>query len=414
MLGILQLSDIHFARERESVFNVDRELQNGVLRFVPTILERCGPIGLIVICGDVAYHGLTKEYATALGFLRELRSALGNPEIPVRVVPGNHDVFRPATDDATQRFMRSSVRRAPLTADERAQELERILSTPSDGVALLECLDAYNDFAGAFDCEIAPMLPHWESRFVIVPGWDLCLRGLTSVLVSDATDETDRVVLGLFQVADLATQPGCVNMTLCHHPYCWLLDGTESRQRISNRSQIHITGHVHRHDLRATDEHVHLLTGALQPPRSGEDAWDPRFNALKLDVTGLPATPELSIDLLAAKWDSEKDRFVAEEANCTHASIKLAPLPEPPPARATETDVSLTRLTERLALLPFADQADVAAAIGLDLADVLRRPAHEIVRCVMDRAESDGKLQKLWNLVQERHGGQAAGDNPFI
>jgi hypothetical protein len=37
--------------------------------------------------GDIAFSGKAREYETADGFLREVRSRVGNPRIPVRVIP---------------------------------------------------------------------------------------------------------------------------------------------------------------------------------------------------------------------------------------------------------------------------------------------------------------------------------------
>src|SRR4051812_5589683 len=102
MFGVLQLSDIHFAYERESLFDVDRELRDALLAFLPEMVDRRGSIDLIGVGGDGAYHGLEREYEWAHGFLRVLRSRLDRPAMPVRVIPGNHDIFREATLTADQ------------------------------------------------------------------------------------------------------------------------------------------------------------------------------------------------------------------------------------------------------------------------------------------------------------------------
>jgi predicted phosphodiesterase len=416
-LTILQLSDIHFAYPAGANFDLDREIQDGLIRFLPELREMTGGIDLIVISGDIAFSGVTDQYERAKGYLREIRAGLGDRDIPVRVVPGNHDIHRETTDNADQRRWRATPRGSGMSADERAAELAKLLGDATSGPELLRALESYNTFAAPLGCSISADEPWWEEVFDLgEDGWKLRVRGLTSVLVSNEHDEKDRLVLGLMQLGGLQFRAGEVNLTLCHHPYCWLLDGEELRPKMENRSHIHITGHVHRHTFCEKSTHVHLMAGAMQPPRSEKaekaEKAEKRFNVISLNVVG-ETDPRLEVTLLPLLWVPQRDSFVVDNDNCKACSVALVG----PPAKGTgseaENQAALTRLAERLDALPFSDRLHVAKSIGMSPSELLNQREPERVPAVIRRASGRAKLAELWEQVELHHGNQSDASNPF-
>lgn len=66
-------------------------------RMVQDVRARCdtlGPVGAVLIGGDVAFKGDPQEYQVAFTWFNELAEACGCPLERVFVVPGNHDVDR--------------------------------------------------------------------------------------------------------------------------------------------------------------------------------------------------------------------------------------------------------------------------------------------------------------------------------
>ena len=414
MFGVLQLSDIHFAYERDSAVDVDRELRDALLAFLPQLTARMGSIDLIVVCGDVAYHGLEREYETAEGFLRALRSRLDTPTMPVRVIPGNHDIFRDATESADQDNLRSSVRRNGMDADARNAELIKMLSDATQGAALMEPLAQYNQFAASFECAVSSAQPYWDHRFALDDHWVLRLRGMNSVLVSNAMDDRDRLVVGAnLQCAGWRKdRPGEVNVSLCHHPYCWLLDGQDLRRRVCKRSHLHVTGHVHRHELDDSEPgHIRLMGGALQPPR--HEHADPRFNGLTFAIRGSIERPRLELGVVAVRWDEEEDSFVFDEPNCGQFPINLKPRPAQPPPLLAPDDPDIGWLTERLSGLQAAYRFDAAKVAGLSVGEVQVLPEHERVGAIVEKARISQRLSELWDEVARLHGKQTGVANPF-
>jgi predicted MPP superfamily phosphohydrolase len=147
VLAGLVISDIHFIRHKHLPTDVDVELRNGLLRFLPTVKARFPDLSLVLVCGDIAYHASDTEYAAATGFLREVQAALGQPGQPrVLVIPGNHDIDRGQTISPDQRYWRSEPRKSDMSADERDRALVDLLEHDRSGPGLFEPLAAYNRF----------------------------------------------------------------------------------------------------------------------------------------------------------------------------------------------------------------------------------------------------------------------------
>jgi predicted phosphodiesterase len=413
LLTILQLSDIHFAHSEGDTYDLDRDIEDGLLRFLPDLRQRLeADIDLIVVSGDIAFSGVADQYERAKAFLRNVRSKLENHQIPVRVIPGNHDIHRKTTRGPDQRRWRATPRGKSLKPHERQEALNALLKDAESGPGLLEALGAYNDFAASFDCAIDHTRPHWEHEFALDEGWTLRVRGMTSVLISDDYDEDDLLVLGELQALGLHAKPGEVILSLCHHPYCWLLDGQRLQPKLTHRSHLHITGHVHQHDFKDTAQHVHLRAGALHPPRSEEVAS--RFNVITLQIHEGCNGPELEVALLPLIWDAGQDSFMIDEENCKTCSVVVQAAPKPSAAPDGERLLALSRLTERLGALQYSDRLHCARHIGVRGGAVFAMPVGEQISAIIAHADETDQLAKLWQQVELRHGRQSSEDaNPF-
>lgn len=409
MFAALVISDIHLVRPDTRPRDIDMELRNGLIRFLPAVVERFPDLSLILVCGDVAFQAAETEYEAAKGFLREIQARLGG--IRVRVIPGNHDVELATTATPDQRLWRARVRQSGLDDDGRDDELEQILDDEKSGRGLLEALGAYNQFASAYGCEVSPSRPFWTEYLPLTEEYELQIRGLTSVLISDDRDRPDKLMLGSRQVADLERDsPGIVTLTLCHHPYDWLLDGDRQRARLRHRSPLHVTGHEHTHDVHVDEETstVHLYLGALQPTR--DPTWDPRVYAIGVDIDDAEG-PRARLRIFGARWNRDADRFIADidEEHFVPVTPRGVPAePSPPPV-----STSAARLTERLAGLPPSNRFDAAKTVGVDLGELASEPPERLPSLVVQRAWADHRLHQLWDEVARLHGNQAGEANPF-
>jgi predicted MPP superfamily phosphohydrolase len=410
MVAALVISDIHLIRPDTRPLDIDIELRNGLIRFLPAVLERFPGLSLILVCGDIAFQAAEKEYAAAASFLREIQARLGGPR--VRVIPGNHDIELASTASPDQRLWRARVRQSGLDDDGRDAELQQILADETSGPGLFEALSAYNQFAAAYQCEVSHTQPFWTEHLPLTQEFELQIRGLTSVLISDRHDRADRLMLGSMQVADLEQDsPGIVTLTLCHHPYEWLLDGERQRARLRHRSPLHVTGHEHTHEIRVDEETstLHLCLGALQPTRN--PTWDPRVSAIGVDISDLGAGARARFEIFGARWDRHADRFIAdidEEKFVTVTPREEGAKAPPPPIEAF-----VARLTERFAALQPSNRLDAARSVGVSLGELASEPPERIPSLVVQSAWQERRLHQLWDEVARLHGNQAGEVNPF-
>jgi predicted phosphodiesterase len=406
MFTILELSDIHFTDAPD--VDTNAELSNAVLDFAAEIRTRFGDVDAIAVCGDVAFSGLKEEYARASNFLRNLEVSLGRPRI--FVIPGNHDIHLPSTVSPEQSAARATPRGVRLNSGERDHELSRRLASAEDGHDLLEPLREYLDFASEYKCGFDASRPFWEHEVRLSPRLELRLRGLTSVLLSDARDKEFLLLLGRMQTAAIHRDPGIFNATLCHHSFEWLLDGEDQRNIIDNRCDLHVTGHDHRQQIRRTSAGLHLCAGALQPDRR-DPHWKSCLNLISVDIETDGDTAEAIIQAHAASFVPEADRFewIWGPPNGAVATVNLAPEDLP----KAEREAHLARLQRRLANLSSGDRFAAARDSELDLEMLGQLPASETVAAIIADAEQRGATKELWDKVDRLHGKQRSGENPF-
>jgi hypothetical protein len=90
--ALVQLSDIHLVSMREKNPILDRQPQiAGAIRQASLGISH----GFLVVSGDVAYSGKPEEYALARPFidaiLRDMKNHFGGNDVPLLLIPGNHD-----------------------------------------------------------------------------------------------------------------------------------------------------------------------------------------------------------------------------------------------------------------------------------------------------------------------------------
>jgi len=408
LFRILQLSDIHFVDDANR--DVDTELRDAVIRFASKIRAEFGTVDVVAVTGDIAYSGKTKEYARANNFLRNLGSALGSPRI--FVIPGNHDVYLPDTDSADQRHWRSLPRRQSVSAADRDYALTQLLAAADSATGLLAPLQNYLDFAAAYSCGFKPQPPLWRSDPIPMNSrYAVRFYGLTSVLVSDANDKQDRLLLGGVQSSLVARDNDIVNISLCHHPYGWLLD-EDLQDKFDRRCPVHVTGHEHRHQLRPTHAGVHVMAGALQPDRRDPE-WQSRLNLITLEIAE-EEPPRLAVDIYPAIWRPDLDDYAFELGAPETFGGPLPASPPELPAETIKTEGELVRLQARLATLSAGDRFQAARGAELDLPAIAKLPGSENVAAIIEQATMKRTLAALWNEVERLHGNQKTDQpNPF-
>lgn len=436
----LHLSDIHFNRHSGTAHDLDADVRNELVRDAVSLLSSLGvPCGILVT-GDIAFSGARAEYELAAKWLEELCRGVGCPEESVFVVPGNHDIDRHQAATKLTRMLHEGIR--ARSEKELDDELRVNLTDASTADILFAPIANYNSFAARYKCSISPANLFRERDIRLECGTTLRLRGLNSVLVSNASDARGNLVLGGAQVA-IQRQAGIEYITLCHHPADWLLDQDAVTNQLEARVRIQLFGHKHMQRLRKVNETLHLVAGAAHPERKEGD-WEPTFNVVQVSRHD---EHSLLVKVFQRRWNKNACQFTAEVSPSTgeiHQSFKLANSPSPPrnsmpvvepPSGSgspplplevssvqdekTATSQSTTgtssperRMTYRFLTLPFRHQMAIAQALDL-LTDEDQALAEELLfRVLFERAAKSGKLAQLWDETERRHDG-TPGENPF-
>ena len=93
----------------------NRALRNDLIADLKKMRSHIGSaVDGILLSGDIAYAGRSKEYDFAYAWLeQEVCPAIGCPIENVFVIPGNHDVDRSAEAGPAQVMVRNSLRQIP-------------------------------------------------------------------------------------------------------------------------------------------------------------------------------------------------------------------------------------------------------------------------------------------------------------
>ena len=310
-LLVLHISDIHF-RFPQCTTDMDpeRPYRTALLADVDRMVNEFGPIGAILVTGDIAFQGLKAEFDSALIWLIELAKVARCGREDVYVVPGNHDVDR--TVVSNNLAVRNAQRIiASAESNKRSRELAAQLGDAEAGPALFRPLSAYNDFAANFRCQVFPAKPRWIQDIRLTNEVTLRLHGLTSTVLSgmNGDDKKGALLMGDWQ---LAVDPvdHVVNAVLAHHPPDWFCDCDEVDDAVQERASIHLFGHKHRQRIVQEANYVRYSAGAVNPDQ-GEPKWQPGYNIVSLSVEAEGGRRFLRICSHIREWQSNPDRFRA-------------------------------------------------------------------------------------------------------
>ena len=439
-LVFLHLSDIHFQRESGGRYDIDSDVRNELLLDVEQTAREFGQVDGVLISGDIAYRGVPAEYAHARDFLRELTDRIDiveTLETFVWCVPGNHDVDR------------SCVRGNPLLNsihfEWRNEELGKLDSTiqtcmehPLSSEMLLEPITEYNKFAAAYGSSMSANKPTWRRDFVLNDGSCLRLNGLNSTIISDDSDDEQRLVLGQFQIPQ--REVGVTHVVMCHHPPdCWL-DAHSVEDGLNARAHVQLFGHKHLPRCKQINNTLRISAGAVHPERRVPE-WEPCFNWLSMYVADVGGHRELCVDVYPHVWDSTDRKFIPDMNSCHGSTCKQFHLELEPRRRDTNLSVCAAdsiqatdgvkivssqstedagnvpmdrerTLTYQFFLLPHVVRLQIATSLGLVRDEDEGLPDYELFGRVLKRAADAHVLDQLWDEVESKHN-RKGGPNPF-
>lgn len=426
---LLHISDIHF-REPDCVspdLDPDRPYRTRMIQDVRQRVQAIGPVGAMLIGGDVAFKGHPAEYEVAKAWIHGLADACGCHLERIFVIPGNHDVDRGAiTRSAAVRNAQAAIMAAEPHRRER--EFRTQFMDPETGRALLKPLEAYNEFAKYFSCQIyAPDHLYWKQDLPLEDGVHLRVYGLTSVLLSGAgarDDTRESLYLSPLQTG-LDPVDDVVNLVMCHHPPDWFSDQDEVDEKIANRAAIHLFGHKHRQRVAKDDGYIRFSAGAVNPDL-GEAGWQPAYNLIDVRVTGEGPDRALEVEAHLLQWQVNPEQYrptltaqgaavfrhriafpgrarAPIVAATAPANVVAAPLmPAEIDVEAAMSDEGTRNLVFRFWNLSSSQRRDLALKLALIERDELKLPEPERYGRALLRAAERGVLDKVAHEVALR------------
>ena len=425
---LLHISDIHF-REPDCLHpdtDPERAYRRLLVQHVRQQVASLGPVGAILVGGDIAFKGDPSEYSAALAWLRELAGQSGCLMERVYVVPGNHDVDRRIIGNIPS--VRNAQRAiAQAESNIRERELRTQFNDPETGRSLLLPLAAYNEFAKLFSCQVySPDHLYWKQDVPIDGDVNLRIYGLTSVLLSGQNghdDSPQNLYLSPLQTV-LEPEDDVLNLVLVHHPPDWLMDGDSADDAFCGRAALHLFGHKHRQRITQEQNYVRFSAGAVNPDRN-EPGWCPGYNLVELSVQGAGADRLVEVRSHLMQWQTNPDTFrpiktrqntdvfVSRLPIPSHVVIPksndAAPLQEPSISTMATTDVEVAMSDEPTRNLVFrfwgltmSDRRAIAQKLNLLEAAEWGLPEPERYGRALLRAVERNLLSELTQEVASR------------
>lgn len=315
-MRLLHISDIHFKTPDCLRPDMDPEkpYRTALLHDVRELVRSGDRVDAILITGDIAFKGEPEEFGFASTWIEELADTVNCQLESVFTVPGNHDVDRSICQQPLVRAVQSSISRASQGYDQE-QELRKHLFDDKSGSVLFSPVQAYNEFAKFYNCQIYPERPFWKECLRIDEHTELCVYGLTSTLLSGHQNLDSRpgdLYLSPLQTS-LEVNDRIINLVMSHHPPEWFLDRSAINQLLNSRSAIQLFGHEHEQRVTKDSTYMRFSAGAVNPERHGQ-AWRPGYNIIDLNIDKSNGKRALIIHANLRAWQENPERFVSIES----------------------------------------------------------------------------------------------------
>lgn len=307
-LRFLHLSDIHFTDcdgSREN--DLDNAVRERMLQDIAKMHDQLGDVDAVLVVGDIAARGKHADYDEAALFLNRTCDLVGLTEEQVVCVPGNHDIDR-SQQGALHDAARFHLRR--VEASKISEILLRLLREEDGRQTLLRPLHEYNKFALRYGCAIDYESLLWKPKILSLGSRNVHLHGVNSAWVCDQSDssecDSERVVVGRFQLTPIAKDPSVVSIVLCHHPLRWLRDADLVEPWFA-QAQVVLTGHEHEAGIEVSGDQrsLWIASGAVNPDEAHSE-WTPAYNVIDLELI---TNDRLRVKVFSRSWQGTHAEF---------------------------------------------------------------------------------------------------------
>ncbi|RMN54547.1 Metallophosphoesterase [Pseudomonas amygdali pv. hibisci] len=254
----LHISDLHAGMKDAS--HLWPQIKTQILKDLRRHLAEQGPIDLVVFSGDLTQTAKEEEFAAVLSDLKDFWVVFSEYEVCPKlvVVPGNHDLTRPAADSpllmAVESFRKRPSVRESLVKDDESEyrkELYSAFSNYENFITRLENseIPLATTSRGIFPGDCAGVMEVNGLRVGIVglnSAWSHLEKGDFRGKLEFYDLQVDAVVGGDIEKWSYANH---INLLVTHHPKDWLnpdaLKDFQNEVSPLGRFDAHLFGHMH-------------------------------------------------------------------------------------------------------------------------------------------------------------------------
>jgi 3',5'-cyclic AMP phosphodiesterase CpdA len=244
----LHISDLHFGSPEDPNRT---KVENAFFKDIERFMKSGISFQMIIITGDIAYHGKKEEYDLAAKFIDKLLSCTGISKEGLFIVPGNHDI--------NQNSMNNSAKK--LCAIKNREDIRNIIDNKSTRDILLEPLQEYSSFIKELGLGTTVSTNDDLSFSGMCMHASLGIAGINSTFGSGVnTDSTTgkikdkgNIFVGETQVertVNSLIDPG-LKIAMMHHPLSYLSDhDTDVEKVLQKQCNILLHGHLHKSEFK--------------------------------------------------------------------------------------------------------------------------------------------------------------------
>jgi predicted MPP superfamily phosphohydrolase len=345
----LHISDLHTGMsDEEYLFPSVRKRFFEDLEY---LLNKTGPVDLVLFTGDLAYRGSQEEYTQVDQILNrlceELKKISGNSPGLVSV-PGNHDLVRPQNLETLTRLK-------ALGGDSEAQST---FWHEADAALRKEVENMFRGYTEWWERTSLPKvsafrrgsLPGDFSATFEKEGHRVGLLGLNTAFTNVADDQKGKLAVDIRQL--VGAIPGDYedwfdghdfSLLLTHHPENWFSDTCRPgflEMRPPGRFAVHLFGHMHEGSFTTFRYGSGGALNLFQAPslfglehyeRGEERIHGYCVGQIDLDNETLAFWPRRATRTQGGTWDFERDGSVGLPKDADHTDLISLTATAPPP-----------------------------------------------------------------------------------
>jgi len=282
----LHISDLHFSTKDSHDSNF---VTGPLLKDISRFIERKIIPDFIIVSGDIASSGQTKEYKKARTFFQELLEITNVDLKHLILVPGNHDVDRNVIKTSDLAVHAKSIYNTREAVNRLFEKNKR------DRNIIFKRFHNYRKFIDTFFESDTPYRSKNDYYYVKeIHIADMCIHilGLNSAWLAGSDGDRCELVLGENQVSNALndSKNADLRIAVMHHPFDWFMDfdRTDVEPLLSDGCDYILHGHMHRTNISLNinpDIQTRLFgAGACYEARDFPNS----YNLVRLDLdTGL-------------------------------------------------------------------------------------------------------------------------------